>query len=323
MTDRLLVLCYHNVRASWCFPSEGDQGLRGLERQLRALQRVANVLPLEDALMRLSEGRRLPRLAVALSFDDGYADNLELVVPRLERLSLPATFFLVPGLLSRTVSAWWETMGWAFTATTRAELKWQGAQHRLDTPAGRSSAQAAVVQVLKRRNRAAREEAVVELIARLAPAGPRPDPQMFLDWAGARRLVRRGHAIGSHSSHHAILSQEDEFEQAADLKEARRLLEEELGVPTPLLAYPNGTVDDYNTATMRAALSADHRFALTTVEGFNRPDTPPHEIRRSFMLPQRGVVDLVANLRYLTAGTHGRALPTWRRRSVRRAPGTE
>lgn len=306
MADRLLVLCYHNVRGTWCFPSSGDTGPQGLERQLRALRRVATVLPLDEALARLSQGRPLPRAAVALTFDDGYTDNLTLAAPLLERLSLPATFFLVPGLLSRTVSAWWETVGWAFCAATRSELVWEGTCHRLGSEPERAHAQAVVAAALKRRNRAAREDAVYELVRRLAPSTPAPGPDLFLDWEGARRLVARGHAVGSHSSYHAILSQETEAEQTDDLVQARRQLEGELGVPTPILAYPNGTVADYDAATLRAVARAGHSFAMTTVEGFNGSGTPPYEIRRSFMVPQRGLVDLLANLRYLARGARGR-----------------
>ena len=297
MADRLHVLCYHNVRGTSWSPSTGDTGVRGLERQLRTLRRLANVVPLDEALTRLSGGRPLPPAAVALTFDDGYADNLTVAAPLLERLSLPATFFLVPGLLSRTVSAWWETMGWAFTATTRSELVWEGRRHPLRTVAERAQAQTVVAAALKRRSFAAREDAVAELVDLLAPSGRGPGHELFLDWEGARSLVARGHAVGSHSSRHAILSQESEDEQTDDLVGARRLLEQELGVPTPLLAYPNGTPADYDAATLRAVARAGHSYAVTTVDGLNRPTTPPYEIRRSFMLPQGGVVDLLANAR--------------------------
>ena len=306
MADRLHVLCYHNVRGTWCFPSAGGSGMKGLEQQLRALRRVANVVPLGEALARLADGRPLPRAAVALSFDDGYADNLELAAPLLERLSLPATFFLVPGLLSRTVSAWWETAGWAFTETTRAELSWEGRPLPVGSPDERARAQTVVAAALKQRNRAAREEAVAELVELLAPSGRAPGPELFLDWEGARALVARGHALGSHSSYHAILSQESEEEQTDDLVQARRQLEEELDVPMPLLAYPNGTPADYNAATLRAVGRAGHSFAVTTVDGANRPSTPAYEIRRSFMVPQRGVVDLLANARRVARDTRDR-----------------
>ncbi|MGH8886585.1 MAG: hypothetical protein ACRDYX_15695, partial [Egibacteraceae bacterium] len=48
--SRLLVLGYHNVNGTWCFPSRPGAGRRGLERQLRALRRVARVVALDQAL---------------------------------------------------------------------------------------------------------------------------------------------------------------------------------------------------------------------------------------------------------------------------------
>ncbi len=54
------------------------------------------VLRLAEALGRLRGlGPPLPRGAVAITFDDGYRDNLECAAPVLARLGLPATVFLV------------------------------------------------------------------------------------------------------------------------------------------------------------------------------------------------------------------------------------
>src|SRR4051812_23337545 len=98
-SSQLLVLCYHNVDPTWSFPARRRAGRLGLERQLRLLKRLATVVPLETAVGALAEGRSLPPRAVALTFDDGYRDNLTVAVPMLQQLELPATFFLVPGLL--------------------------------------------------------------------------------------------------------------------------------------------------------------------------------------------------------------------------------
>ena len=101
-------------------------GARGLARQLAFLGRRCNVVPLTDALRALDRDDPLPPRAVALTFDDGYRDQLELAAPMLARLGLPATFFLVPGLLDGTARAWWELLAWTFTRSTRDAVVWEG-----------------------------------------------------------------------------------------------------------------------------------------------------------------------------------------------------
>lgn len=288
----LLVFSWHNVEGSWCFPSAPGSGLRGLTQQLRFLRRAANVVPLASALRALASGEPLPPRAVAVTFDDGYRDNLELAVPLLQRLALPATFFLVPGILSGVTTPWWEVLAWAFAGTPRDSLAWEGEELSLGEAASRHASFFHVGERLKRRSRVARERATEELVTLLAPEGPGPTRELFLDWDGARELVRRGFTVGSHSLRHAILSEEEPAEQRRDLAEARRQLEDELSVPVELLAYPNGTERDYDATTIAAARAAGHLAALTTRDGWNDPRTPPFELRRFVVYPERGVVGL-------------------------------
>ncbi|MGH8895993.1 MAG: polysaccharide deacetylase family protein [Egibacteraceae bacterium] len=287
--SRLLVLGYHNVNGTWCFPSRPGAGRRGLEGQLRALRRVARVVALDQALRDLAEGRPLPPRAVAITFDDGYRDTLELAAPLLAQLGLPATTFLVPGILSGQVNPWWERLGWAFTTARADAVDFEGQRLALRDPAARRRAFRRVGERLKRRDRRQREEAADQLVEALSPTGAYHPQELFCDWDGARALMRAGMAIGSHSMYHAILSEESGEAQHADLLDSRKLLEAELDAPIDLFAYPNGASADYDSTTIAAAEAAGYTHAVTTQDGWNRRSTPPYEIRRFVMYPERGV----------------------------------
>lgn len=276
MPDGLLVLGWHNAEPTPFFPSPPGRARRGLLAQLRAVRRLATVVPLDAALAALAEGRPLPPRATALTFDDGYRDNLDAVLPMLRRLGLTATFYLVPGLIERTARPWWETLAWAFGTARRAR------------PGGRA-AMLAAAEDLKRMDGGARDAALDALIDELRPAGSEDEVrELFLDWEGARRLAE-GAAIGSHTLRHAILSEEPPDEQARDLAGSRRALQEGLGAPVATLAYPNGTALDYDAATLDAARAAGYAGAVTTVPGWNDRATPPLELRRFVLDPARGV----------------------------------
>lgn len=298
MAGRLLILAWHNVESTWCFPSGPGRGLAGLHRQLQLLSRLTTVLPLQEALDSLYAGERLPRRAVALTFDDGYADNLTLAAPALESRNLPATFFLVPGLLSGHVRAWWEVLGWAIASSTQQDLHFRGVHHRISTASLRSATYATLSQELKLIDQRSRVEAVAELVQSLTPDGPPPGRGLFLDWHGAGELLGRGFAVGSHSRSHAILSKEAPDEQQRDLREARAELEAQLPTRVPILAYPNGTDRDYDGHTLAAAAAAGHTYALTTREGLVNRDCPPLALPRVLLYPERGARDLVLGLRH-------------------------
>jgi peptidoglycan/xylan/chitin deacetylase (PgdA/CDA1 family) len=284
----MLVLGWHNVEGTPCFPSGPGEGLRGFRDQVDWLARFANVVPLRESLRAVAAGRPLPPRAVAITFDDGYRDNLDLAVPELERRGLPATFFLVPGLLDRRVEPWWETIAWAVSEATAAEATIDGERVTLGPRGHRRDARRRAEENLKRRDRAGRAAALAEMVAALAPL-PRADlRELFLDWDGARALASRGFEIGSHSSHHAILSEESPEEQMTDLAESRAALEDGLGVPVTCVAYPNGSRADYDDATVAAAVVAGYENGITTRKGLNSKRTPRFEVRRVVVYPERG-----------------------------------
>lgn len=93
----LRILTYHRVNAS----HPGDRLTvhpRAFAEQMEHLAGSGRpVLRLESAVSALRTGEGLPPRAVALSFDDGYRDNLREAIPLLDRLSLPASFFVISG----------------------------------------------------------------------------------------------------------------------------------------------------------------------------------------------------------------------------------
>jgi peptidoglycan/xylan/chitin deacetylase (PgdA/CDA1 family) len=283
---------WHNVEGTWCYPSPPGAGTRGFARQLRRLQQLATVVPLEDALEDLAAGQRLPPRAVAITFDDGYRDNLDVAVPLLEDFGLPATFFLVPGLLSGSVRPWWEALAWGFSQARPAVVKWDG---RMLPTRGRQGQRAFrwLAERLKALDLTTREQRVDELIGLLRPEDQGGEERLFMDWDGAHELVRRGFSVGSHSTRHAILSREDPHAQASDLMSSRRQLQAELGVEVRLLAYPNGTRVDYDANTIRAVAHAGHTHALAAHAGVNGPSTAPYTHPRFVVAPDRSFLDVL------------------------------
>jgi len=94
---RLRILCYHGVcedaLAARPWMPQFFVTASNFQNQLEYLAKSATVLPLHEAITRLWDGSLPPR-SVAITFDDGYANNLHMACPLLEKYRLPATIFL-------------------------------------------------------------------------------------------------------------------------------------------------------------------------------------------------------------------------------------
>ena len=93
-----LVLTYHQVLDAPDEMRPGVPSIETFESQMQVLASECNVIPLADVVSGLEDGR-LPPAAVAITFDDGYADNHRNALPVLQRLGLPATFFVASSYL--------------------------------------------------------------------------------------------------------------------------------------------------------------------------------------------------------------------------------
>lgn len=89
------VLVYHTISSpAEPLPGEIDISPEAFARQLDWLARWRAVVPLDDTL-----GPYQWRHQVAITFDDGFRDNLTVALPLLEKHAMPATVFVATGFI--------------------------------------------------------------------------------------------------------------------------------------------------------------------------------------------------------------------------------
>ena len=81
----------------------------------------------------------------------------------------------------------------------------------------------------------------------------RPEELETMKWGELRELVERGIEVGSHTVSHRRLSTLSDAELADELRSSRERIEDELGRPCTVLAYPFGDCDERVRVAARAA----------------------------------------------------------------------
>lgn len=108
LRNAAVVVAFHRVQDTE--PSDSlSVDAAAFERHCRFYRRHFHVVPLQELVRRLQQGQTVDR-HLAITFDDGYRDNFENARPVLEKLSLPATFFVVTGWIGSDVVPRWDSV---------------------------------------------------------------------------------------------------------------------------------------------------------------------------------------------------------------------
>ena len=113
---RPIILMYHRVADDKNDPHLLCVSPENFRKHLEILKQKKNIIPLSKIL-----DKNIPKNSVAITFDDGYADNLHTALPILKELSAPATIFIATGLLGQRFH--WDDKQSSGRAISEVELK--------------------------------------------------------------------------------------------------------------------------------------------------------------------------------------------------------
>lgn len=116
---RPLILMYHRVARVRHDPWGIAVDPEHFEEQIDYVQRHRTAMSMDDLVQHLSR-KTLPADAVAITFDDGYRDNLVNAKPVLVRHGVPASVFLPTGYVDRNAPFWWDELAAMILASRRS-----------------------------------------------------------------------------------------------------------------------------------------------------------------------------------------------------------
>ena len=286
-----LILMYHRVAV----PPAADPwrlcvSPERFDAQLRSLRSFADLVPLD----RLPEAMRVRgggRPAVAITFDDGYLDNLTTAKPILERHEAPATIFLATACIERGERYWWDRLSDVVHGPRQlpTELRLEGSNGpftwRDERVTGSSAAQAAARRALL--------DALWRWLVPLSDDARNGCLCVLDQWAGrpgsldatarpmspaqVAELVAGGLIrAGAHTANHVHLPLLDRAQGLAEITQSRRDCVRLAGAEPDCFAYPFGiyderAVDCVRDAGFRLACTSDGALAWADGESLALP----------------------------------------------------
>lgn len=223
------------------------------ESQMQFLRGHYEILTLGELVTRAAD-RTLGRRSVAVTFDDGYADNYLEAKPILEKCKVPATMFITTGMLGSGREFWWDELEKILQASARSR------EDRL-------KAFQEISLSLKPLQKEAIGEALKKLRseARVREETGRPTHRAL----SAKELIELAKSewieIGAHSENHLSLSSLNDDAQKQEITNSKKKLENLLEREIRAFAYPFGRPDrHYLPQTVRWVKEAGFSYACST-----------------------------------------------------------
>jgi peptidoglycan/xylan/chitin deacetylase (PgdA/CDA1 family) len=310
LTPKVLILLYHRV-----IELSSDPYLLGVTPQrfaehLEVLRKHGRPMRLQQLVQALRDGN-LPRRAVVVTFDDGYADNLYNAKPLLERHDTPATVFVTTCSVGRGREFWWDELARLFLqpgtlpealhlnvggntshwklgeATTYSENECR--RHR-DWHYGKDNEPSLRHRLFR---------SLYQKLVPLSEGERRHVLEALLAWAGTDSTVRPAHRplspdevvrlaegglieVGAHTVTHPALPSLPIAAQRDEVHGSKTQLEEIVGRAVTSFSYPYG---DYTAETAAIVQEAGFGSACSASDGIVRRGSD------RFQLPRVGIRD--------------------------------
>lgn len=276
-----IILMYHRVVELTNDPHLLAVTPEHFAQHLDAIRAHGVPMRLHDVVRSLRQGQ-VPRRAVVITLDDGYADNLEHAKPLLAHYDIPATIFVTAGQVGGGREFWWDELDRLLlqpsTLPPVLRLRVNGSlcEWRLEEGSRYTEEE-------YRRNRSWHIEcrddpgprqrlfrSLFDLLYLLPSARRWTILDELRAWADAPPIARPSHRaltagevlrlvdgdlveIGAHTMTHPVLAALPASEQRQEIQESKARLEAMLGHEVASFAYPHGSITPEATASVGEA----------------------------------------------------------------------
>jgi peptidoglycan/xylan/chitin deacetylase (PgdA/CDA1 family) len=255
-------------------------------RCMRTLKREGRAISMHHVLHHCESATPFPPRSFAVTFDDGFENNLSVAAPILSDCNIPATIYVTSDFIDRNGMSWIDRIEYVVEDAPARILTvdWADAPFELGNAESRIRFLKAVRAKVKNDPSCNADAFADELCAELGRPG-RPNSKDPLDlkmtWEQIRQAAGDDLLIfGGHSHTHAIMSFLTDAELDHEITQSLSLLASKAGVGPTHYSYPEGLSHCYSQKVIRELKSRGVRCCPTAIDGINRSGADPFELRR-------------------------------------------
>ena len=278
--NRLLILNYHRVFKTDDVFFNCDLEQREFSWQMQLLSKYLNPVSLDTAIS-LMKNNKLPPGSIAVTFDDGYKDNIEKALPILKKYQVPATFYIATAFLNDGIM-WNDIIIESIKNTENKEidLSFLGLGCLpLENKGQKIQTIEKCIKKIKYNVIKKRIDLAMQINKQCNVVLPK---NLMMSDNDIFQLAKEPDMkIGAHTHNHPILACETDEFVYSDIKYGKDYLERLLNCKLSSFAYPNGKKEtDYQERNIETLKKVGFNYAVTTNWGLNNKKSELLELKR-------------------------------------------
>jgi peptidoglycan/xylan/chitin deacetylase (PgdA/CDA1 family) len=216
--------------------------------QLNYLKNNFDIISLDDLLLHLKS--KSSEFKIAITFDDGYSDNLHYAYPILEKLKTPATIYIITKFINNEFLPWWVKL-----------------DHFIKNNKKFSENKKKIFEFYKKKilfgDQLSVEKKILSIIGKNNKLRYN---KIFLDQKEIKYLSKQKLiAIGSHSHSHYNFSQLTQLQTLTEFKTSKSILEKIIKKKIFHFSYPYGGHQNINFKFTKLLQNLGYLSAVTTI----------------------------------------------------------
>ena len=283
------VLAYHSVSLdrqgqAFCINPGITTDADRFREQMKLLRRNYHPITLDNIADWLTGKRALPRRSVAVTFDDGFADNVEIAAPIMEEFGIFGTFYLTVDSVARGDLPWFCRMEYLFRRAEQEKKILQtsdGDKWKMDDPTQRRDAYLKLAYPCARLSGNEQQQHIESVETLFGYCLDMQVLPRMMTFEQARNLRHRGHIVGNHSFSHGNMAHLSPEDLHREIIEADDILSKELGEKVEHFSYPHPCLQpQWNETSLALTRELGYRTVVLTQNGCVTKKTSPLLIPR-------------------------------------------
>lgn len=278
--NELLILLYHGVY---------DCNLKGIENysgkhisksnfisQLKLLKEKNFTFLSFDEIIQITKSKKqFPKNSVAISFDDGFANNYDIACPILDDYKIPAIFYVCSGLIGKDDLFWVDKIEACINNSNKNKIELSLDKlysFVLNDNKNKIQANEKIKKFCKKSKTNIRDNILDELqvITDITPNNLMSENYKIMNWDQLAQINDNAlFTIGGHNLYHDTFTNIEPTKIQNEIFETIKLLEDNLRTKTKHYSYPEGQLADYNERVISELKNQGIECCPSAIYGFN------------------------------------------------------